>query len=553
MVLALAALPVQRTQGVTLAWDPSSDTNVVGYFRYYGGASGNYTNRVDVGNVTSNTVAGLVAGSTYFFAVTDYGASGLESLPSTEVSYTVPLTNNLPSIALTSPLNGATYTAPATINLAATVTANGHSITKVQFYNGATLLGEDASAPYSLTWSNVSAASYSVTALVVYDAGSTVTSSPATLTVTNPLPAPTVALTAPPNGASYAAPATVNLAATVIANGHSITKVQFYNNATLLGEDSSAPYSLSWSNLSAGSYSVTALLVYDAGSTVASSAATLTVTNPLPTVALTSPLNGASYAAPATINLAATFTANGHSITKVQFYNGATLLGEDSSAPYTLTWSNVSAASYSLTASVIYDAGSTAVSSPVNITVTGLPAPWQTVDIGSVGVIGSATVSNGLYVVNGAGTLSGTADAFHLVYQPLTGDGEITACLNSVQNTGTNGRVGVIIRESLLSGSAYAFMGISTGGQFRWQRRNKTDGSTASSTSGSGAPPNVWTRLVRTGSTISGYKSTNGTTWTLVNSRSITMATNIYIGLAVASGNATTLNESTFTNITVVP
>jgi hypothetical protein len=102
---------------------------------------------------------------------------------------------------------------------------------------------------------------------------------------------------------------------------------------------------------------------------------TVNAVNPPPTVALTSPANGASYTAPATISLAATVTANGHTITKVQFYNGATLLAEDTSAPYTFTWSSVSAGNYSLTARGVYDAGSTTDSSPVNIAVTSLPAP----------------------------------------------------------------------------------------------------------------------------------------------------------------------------------
>src|SRR4029434_158204 len=144
--------------------------------------------------------------------------------------------------------------------------------------------------------------------------------------VTNPVP--TVALTSPLNGASYMAPGTLNLAASVTANGHSITKVQFYMGATLLGEDTSTPYSLSWSNVSAGSYSLTARAGYDAGSTVASSPVNVTVTNPVPTVALTSPLNGASYAAPATLNLAASVTANGHSTTKVPFYMGPPFTAE---------------------------------------------------------------------------------------------------------------------------------------------------------------------------------------------------------------------------------
>jgi hypothetical protein len=276
-------------------------------------------------------------------------------------------------------------------------------------------------------------------------------------------------------------------------------------------------------------------------------------TNPPPTIALASPANGASYTAPATINWAASVTANGHSIIKVQFYNGATLLGEDSSSPYSFIWSNVNSGSFSLTARAVYDAGSTVDSSPVNLNVTDLPAPWQTVDVGSVGVVGSASMSNGIYTVKGAGNISGLADNFRFVYQPLSGDGEIKVRLNSVETNGTTGRIGVMIRESLTSGSEYAFMGTSPDGRFCWQRRGKTGGLTSSTTSTIGTPPNVWMRLVRTGKGLFGYQSTDGTTWTQVSSRSVTMAPNIYVGLAVASGSSNTLNTATFSNITVAP
>jgi regulation of enolase protein 1 (concanavalin A-like superfamily) len=110
-----------------------------------------------------------------------------------------------------------------------------------------------------------------------------------------------------------------------------------------------------------------------------------------------------------------------------------------------------------------------------------------------------------------------------------------------------------MIRETLAPGSRYAFMGISPGGTFRSQSRSGTSGSTASTVSSAGVPPNAWARLVRTGNSLYSYQSTTGTNWTLVTSNSITMATNLYFGLAVASGNTNTLNTSTFTNLTVVP
>lgn len=78
-------------QSVTLAWDASPDPTVVGYDVYYGVASGTYTNMINVGDVTSATIGGLVIGVTYYFAATTYDASGNESGYSGEISYTVPV------------------------------------------------------------------------------------------------------------------------------------------------------------------------------------------------------------------------------------------------------------------------------------------------------------------------------------------------------------------------------------------------------------------------------------------------------------------------------
>ena len=79
-------------QSVSLAWDASPDSNVIGYFLYYGNASGDCPKLLNITNSsqTNVTVIGLKEGAKYTFVVTAYDSDGLESEPSAEVSYTVP-------------------------------------------------------------------------------------------------------------------------------------------------------------------------------------------------------------------------------------------------------------------------------------------------------------------------------------------------------------------------------------------------------------------------------------------------------------------------------
>jgi RHS repeat-associated protein len=72
-----------------------------------------------------------------------------------------------------------------------------------------------------------------------------------------------------------------------------------------------------------------------------------------PTVTLTSPANGASFTAPATIQLTATHSTPGGPIQKMQFFNGTTLLGEDLTNPYTFDWQTPPSGTHTLTAKAI--------------------------------------------------------------------------------------------------------------------------------------------------------------------------------------------------------
>jgi len=77
-------------QSATLTWDRNSEPDIAKYSLYYGTQSGNPSQSLDVGNVTTATVPNLNDGTTYFFTVTAVNTAGLESLPSNEVSHTTP-------------------------------------------------------------------------------------------------------------------------------------------------------------------------------------------------------------------------------------------------------------------------------------------------------------------------------------------------------------------------------------------------------------------------------------------------------------------------------
>ncbi len=102
-------------------------------------------------------------------------------------------------------------------------------------------------------------------------------------------------------------------------------KVDFYNGSTLLGTDTSSPYAFTWTNVAAGSYTLTARATDNGNATGTSSVVNVTVnnvSNPLPTTSITSPANGATFTAPASITINANASDNG-SVTKVDFYNGS--------------------------------------------------------------------------------------------------------------------------------------------------------------------------------------------------------------------------------------
>lgn len=205
------------------------------------------------------------------------------------------------------------------------------------------------------TWAITSSASYNTTSIVL--SGSTSNTAP-TVTLATPV-------------VSGNAPATVSLSATATDSDGTITKVEFYNGTTLLATLTTAPYVYSWTNVAAGSYTITAKAT-DNSNAVTTSAATIvninTSGNIAPTITLATPT--ISGTAPATVSLSATAADTDGTITKVEFLNGITVLATLTSSPYTYSWTNVGAGSYSITAKATDNTGVSTTSAVKTVTVT---------------------------------------------------------------------------------------------------------------------------------------------------------------------------------------
>jgi len=459
-----------------------------------------------------------------------------------------------PSITLTSPSNGASFSAPASIPATATVTDNSNNITKVQFLDGGIVFAEDYAPPYSATLNTSVPGPHPVKARVVYGlTGATVDSSTATVTVTSgSLPsgwtggdigAIGVAGSSSYSGGVY----------TISGSGADIwgTSDEFHFASTTMTGDGEIRARVT-SQANTHVWAKAGVMIRD--TTAANSAHAMMVVTPGNGFAFqyrTTTGGGSSHIAGPALNAFPNnwvrLTRSGNLITSYVSANGT-------------TWTQVGQATITLGSTIsvglpVLSTDDAVLGSATfdNVAVTPYPLPWLTADIGTTGLAGRSEFFGSTHTLNGAGVIGGTADGFRFTYQALSGDGTIIARIPALGSTGTSARVGVMIRDTLAANSRNIFMGVHGTAGYRWTRRTTAGGSTTTTNSSSGTVPNVWVRLVRSGTTITASKSTNGTSWTTVGSTTISFATNCYIGLAVGSGSTTTMNTSSFDNLSVTP
>jgi hypothetical protein len=172
---------------------------------------------------------------------------------------------------------------------------------------------------------------------------------------------------------------------------------------------------------------------------------------------------------------------------------------------------------------------------------------------GSVGSFVEAPV--GTYTMTASGVdIWGTADQFHFAFKTLTGAGSIVARVDSVQNTNAWAKAGVMIRETLDTGSKHAFACVTPGNGVAFQGRTDTDAASFS-TNQTGLAAPYWVKLERDAAgNFTASHSTNGAAWQPVANavpQNIAMSSVVYIGLALTSHDAAQTCQAKFSSVTM--
>jgi Secretion system C-terminal sorting domain/Bacterial Ig domain len=329
-------------------------------------------NRVLIGQFTTdgtftfelNIQVGTPTGGTQQFVANNPVGAEI-SIPS--LTLTAP--NAAPVATVTSPANGASFLAGASVALTATATDANGTVASVEFFVDGVSVGVDATSPYTATYTAV-AGPRVITAratdnLALVGPAST----PVNITVTTPAnAAPVTTLTSPAAG-SVLVGSSIAIAATATDADGTVASVEFFVNGVSVGIDATAPYTATATAI-VGANSVTARATDNLALVGASTAAVVVtgVTNALPVVSITAPTAAASITAPAVVAISANAVDPDGTIASVDFRVNGVSVGVDATAPYSVNWTSVIGAA-NITAIATDNNGGVTTSSILSIVV----------------------------------------------------------------------------------------------------------------------------------------------------------------------------------------
>lgn len=190
---------------------------------------------------------------------------------------------------------------------------------------------------------------------------------------------PTITITSPADGASVPFGETITISAEAADSDGAIRRVEFYADGALLVYDVVAPYTVDWTNVSAGTHEIYAIAYDDNGIFAGEEAATqseiVTVTvegqpdNQPPAVTITAPRNNQRVYRWWGTDFEVDAVDPDGVITRVEFYADGVLLHTDTFAPFSFYWRPAARGEQMLTAKAYDDGGAVTTSDPVTVRV----------------------------------------------------------------------------------------------------------------------------------------------------------------------------------------
>ena len=169
-----------------------------------------------------------------------------------------------PTVALTAPLDGTSVVVNTPVKLSASGTAPNGNIASVSFLVDNAIVTTLDQYPYSTTWTFQNLGTYKVVAQVVDNLGDKVLTQPVIITVV-PEPPPVIAITAPATGGIITAATGITVTASATSPAGTIASVQFFENNISIRTATTAPYTASFTPLSAGVYTLIAVATDNSG------------------------------------------------------------------------------------------------------------------------------------------------------------------------------------------------------------------------------------------------------------------------------------------------
>jgi subtilisin family serine protease len=241
-----------------------------------------YANGVPIGSATASPFTVPWTPEVGDYVLTAIAADNLGgTTTSAGVSVTVIAPNVPLSVSLTSPFAGTSFVAPATIPITAMAADSDGTVSRVTFYANGSPIGSDTASPFGISWGPVAPGQYLLTAIAIDNRDGTATSASVAIVVVAPNVPPSVTLTAPVTGSSFAAPVSLTITASATDTDGSVASVAFFVNGQPMGAALSSPFSVPWNNVLPGSYTLTAVATDNSGATSPSNAVLVTVTAPV--------------------------------------------------------------------------------------------------------------------------------------------------------------------------------------------------------------------------------------------------------------------------------